>query len=1029
LSYSRLFLFVNLIFSFTCTLSAQALFSRPVKVLGDPEFVGTAASPLLLAGNGPNLVEGREISSPLGVALDTSVSPPILYIADAGNNRVLGFQNATQMKPGSVADVVLGQVDRFSNLTSLQNGRSSSMNAPSGLAVDSNGILYVADTGNNRILRYTRPFAHPAGSSPLPDMVIGQTSLAGRTANAGGVSATSLSLSNSSTFRSGLAIDSAGNLWVADTGNNRVLRFPAAVLAKGQNGPAADLVIGQADFITAASPAGRISPTVKTVLVLPQGLAIDPAGRLLVSDSGSRVLVYAPPFTTNQAAVRILGVDAAQTSSAPTAISVNRPLGVAAAAAGVIVPDTFNNRLLVFPTVDAWVAESTQFSPSATAVIGQVSYTVAKANQGNGDASASSFNTPVDAAATATEVYVADAANNRVLVFSLSVTGLSSAATRLIGQLDFPYFAVNLIEGHEFSLGSAGAAILDQSATPSHLYVADSANNRILGFQDFAHLKNGQNADLVIGQPDLLRNQINYPSNDAAMPNQSGLHLPTSLAVDSAGNLYVADTGNSRVLRFPAPFASGKTALEDADLVIGQQNFTTIVTDPTAATMSAPGGIALTADAANAAVASGGWLVLSDNVHARVLFFQKPFSNGMNAAKVLGSPGFTSVGAGSSPDRFSGPRGVAVDPQDRVMVADAGNHRVQIFNAAAGINTFDSALVSLTQGLNTPVSIASNASGFWVADGGQNTLVHFPAIDQLGLKNNASDATQAALQPLSAFVDSFANLLVTDSANRVLYFAPQVTVVSSASYSPRALAAGLTASIFPAPTASGSMTTTTPTPNVIAAGTATSSVLPLPTTLADTQVLVNNNAAPLFYVSPAQINMVLSNSLPTGGTADLQVVRQSTGQVYGGAELQLASADPALFTLDQSGTGPVAAINVSDGSVNSPTNPVLRGQFISLYGTGIGPVTNAPPDGQAPSGPVPAATLPQVVLGTSTTFLPGANVTYSGLAPGLVGVWQINVMIPADAPTGNGVAIKLFQNSISSLDAGISQGATTIAIK
>jgi uncharacterized protein (TIGR03437 family) len=232
------------------------------------------------------------------------------------------------------------------------------------------------------------------------------------------------------------------------------------------------------------------------------------------------------------------------------------------------------------------------------------------------------------------------------------------------------------------------------------------------------------------------------------------------------------------------------------------------------------------------------------------------------------------------------------------------------------------------------------------------------------------------------------------------------------------------ASVYPeAPASSSSMA------NVIAAGTGTFSGLPLPNVLGDTQVLVNNTPAPLFYVSPGQINMVLPNELSTGGTANLSVVRQSTGQIYGSAELQLASADPAMFTMNQGGTGQVAAINFVDGTVNSPANPVARGQVIELYGTGVGPVSGAPPDGQAPSGAVPAATLPQIVLGTSTSFLPSSNILYSGLAPGLVGVWQINLMIPTTAPTGGSVAIRIFQNSIPSIDPGINQGATAIAIK
>ena len=565
-----------------------------------------------------------------------------------------------------------------------------------------------------------------------------------------------------------------------------MLRFPVSALKAGQNNPSADLVVGQADFVSRVAGTVRNS---KTTLTGPQGIAFDTAGRLLVTDAASRVVVYPASATSNPVALRVIGVDITVGSTNTNQIAINNALGVAATQAGIVVADTANNRLLTFSTVDNFSAESqTQISPSATGVIGQASYTVSKANQGNGDASNMSFNAPVDIAVSPSEFFVVDAQNNRVLVFPNGAAGIGSAATRVIGQLDFPYFAPNLIEGKEFGFGLSagsnvtGSAVLDLNASPPHLYVADTQNHRILGFNDFTHVQNLQKADLVIGQPDFLRSQINYPTNDPTQLNVSGLHSPTALAVDSAGNLYVSDTGNSRVLRFPAPFASGRTNLEGADLVIGQSDFRSMVTDPSAQNLNAPIGIALTAD--------GAFLVVADTGHNRVLLFPKPFTNGMSASRVLGQSNLISSTASTAPQGFALPRGIAVDPQNRLLIADTGNHRVQIFNAAANINNFDTPPISLTVGLNQPIAIAANSAGFWVADGGMNELLHYPSVDQLGIQNNAANAAQPVNQPLSAFLDSYANLLVADGINRVLYFAPQVNVVSAANYSSRPLTAG-----------------------------------------------------------------------------------------------------------------------------------------------------------------------------------------------------------------------------------------------
>jgi uncharacterized protein (TIGR03437 family) len=1003
---------------------AQSLFVKPVRIFGDPHFVGSAASPLVFSSTGPNVIEGRELQFPQGVAIDTSASPPIIYIADTGNNRVLGFQYNTQLTAGAVADLILGQPDRYTNLaggpgTALSTG----LKIPTGLAVDSTGNLYVADTGNNRVLRYPKPFSQPAGYQ-FPDFILGQTSFSS-TGNSGGVSPNTLSLYNGSFLgRTGLAFDSSGNLWVSDTGANRVLRYPAAVLKSGPNDPAADVAVGQVDLLSSTAQSARTS---KTGLAKPTSVAFDSAGRMLISDSLARVLVYPANAGTNAAALRILGVATQQPGQpAPAAVSevsVGNVQSAIAAGSKVLVADSGNNRLLVFDSVDAWPAEATQFSPSATAVIGQSTFAGSKPNQGGGDASAGTLSGPVDIAFAGTELFVADSGNNRVLVYSIGPTGVSPTATRVIGQLDFPYRAPNLVEGKEFGFagplnGVSGSIVLDPGSSPPHVYVADTLNNRILGFSDFSKMQNGQPADIVIGQPDFFRTMVNYPAGDSTQPNAQGLNGPTSLIVDSAGNLYVADTLNSRILRFPAPFASGKTALESADLVLGQSGLNSLVTDATDRTMSAPVSLAFTKDGANVSVPASGWLVAADANHNRVLFFQKPFTSGMSATKILGQLNFSSTTAGADPQRMSSPRGVAVDAQDRVIVADTGNGRVQIFGTAVADLPNYATPVLLTNGLSQPYAITVDSRGqFWVADPAQNRLAHFAAIDQLPVNNYAPDATQPAVSPRSAFIDQYQNLLVADGINRVLYFAPQLAVVNAASYIPgRPLAPGAIAAIFPSVAA-----------NILSTGTASFTTLPLPVTLADTQALVNGAATPLFFVSPGQINLPLSLSLPSGGSVDVQVIRQSTGQVYGGAEIPLAPASPGLFVIGAGQTGQVAALN-QDNTINSATNPALHGQAVQLFGTGQGPVPNAPPDGQASPDVRPTPVNPQILLGG--TFVPDANIQYSGLAPSEIGVWQINFVIPDSAPSGNSVSISVLMNSIPSNNpAAPNQVVTSIAVK
>jgi uncharacterized protein (TIGR03437 family) len=125
----------------------------------------------------------------------------------------------------------------------------------------------------------------------------------------------------------------------------------------------------------------------------------------------------------------------------------------------------------------------------------------------------------------------------------------------------------------------------------------------------------------------------------------------------------------------------------------------------------------------------------------------------------------------------------------------------------------------------------------------------------------------------------------------------------------------------------------------------------------------------------------------------------------------------------------LAAIN-EDGSVNGVGNgltAIERNRVITLFGTGPGVISNAPDDGVPPNGPVPTESNPRVIIGGSFA---DANVEYSGLAPGLVGVWQINVRIPQSTAPGNAVVVAVLMNDIPSTNPqNPTQIRTTIAVR
>ncbi len=944
----------------------------------------------------PNLVEGREFDTPEGLALDTSTNPPALYVSDFVNNRVLGFKNATSFSNGRPADLVLGQPDFFTTLPGGP-GRTNTkgLQSPSGIAVDAQGNVYVLDAGNSRILRFPKPFAQTG--SPVADLVIGQPSFSTNGANQGGISAATLALtittatSTVESLQAFITFDASWNLWVADAGNSRVLRFNASVLGSPASlGPAADIVLGQTNFTTGTyNPPASDPATSLTSFSTPSGIAFDTAGRLFAAESIStrrgRILMWSPPFFTGQPASRLLGVD--NNNPQPPSTSefqlAPSPGGLFPIGNAIGAVDTLNSRVLIFPPVEQWNPGVTY--QAALEVAGQPDFSSSSPNLGDPTAGPNGLAGPGAALFFGSELYVADSFNNRVIVMPQNGTTFGPA-NRVLGQDLMTLNAPNLVEGRELDFGGyngagfdAGVAV-DLNSNPPHLYVADTYNNRILGYNDLRTVMSGAKADLVIGQPDFQQVLTNYPSDDPNQPNASGLSLPTGLAVDSFGNLYVSDMGNGRVLRFPQPFANYTAgALEQANLVLGQSSFTgTKIPDATDRTMAAPYGLAFT---------FAGGLLVSDSVLNRVLYFQgKPadLTSGMSASMVFGQPDFNSSTAGSGLGQMSRPHHVATDTDDRLYVADSGNARIGIFNSVPAASMGQPAALVLTSGLRIPRGIyVSPVTGeIWVGDAGTGAAIRFPAFDELTPAGEAPNGGFAdAGLPLAMVEDAWGDMFLADAAHRVgIYYAGLVPLNAANYLNPDVLAPGMITALF----TQGNF-------NQFGGQPFDAGALPLPSQLNAVQVLLNGLPVPLFHADPNQINFQVPMGAAQSGTADLQVFQPSTGRVLGDTTVTMSSVLPGFFTQAENGSGAAAALN-QDNSLNSQTNPAAQGTVIQLFGTGQGYIPGAPPDGNISNAPLQTPQVPLVIMGTD--FVPAANIQYSGLAPSLVGVWQLNVLIP-----------------------------------
>lgn len=1012
------------------------------KAIGQPQLIPKTAS--------PNLVEGRELNSPQGIALDTSVSPPVLYVSDTFNNRVMVWKNATGFSNGQPADLIIGQVDQYSTVPGGGSTNSTGVSLPSGLAVQ-NGNLYVADTGNNRILRFPKPYNQTTGNL-FPDMWIGQPTVSNSTKNyTGAVSATGLNLAG---LTVGLAFDSSGGLWATDSGNNRVLHYPASALTCTNCGAiVADTVLGQSSltaFTTSSTQLSSSDPNAAVVaneFNLPGTLAIDAAGNLYVSDAGAgtfpgRILIFTPPFTTGGNAAGIMGIKAPSESFANLTAQDATIFGAANGifffpsdnAIGVV--DTLFNRILVFPPFSSWKGKAPT-SPQALTYYGQPTYITVFPNGAASrlltpQASSSVLWNPSAAVVNpkSNELYLTDTSNNRVLALPLGNDNLSPA-TRVLGQDFMSTNSTNLVEGREFDFtasystgtaADAGIAIDNSGATP-HLYVADTYNNRILGFKDLRTLVPGARADIVIGQPNFSTALCNYNSSnggnggDLFSPTQNSLCQPKGLTVDAQGNLYVADSGNGRVLRFPAPFAY-QGSLEPADLVIGQPSFTAQFLNPSKTTMGAPYGLAFTGT---------NGLMVSDQQFNRVLYFKYATGNsfragtdnGIAAVKVFGQPDFTTITSGATSDKLSAPHHIACDTNGQLYVADTGNGRIAVFQDPNNPQTPSSGASAGTSipGFSQPEGVYVNPTTgeIWVANTGASTAQRYPQYATLLFNQNQLGKTiQDYGATLALAQDQFGDLVVADATNRISVYFPQATALNGANFevSKPQLAPQLIASLFPVDSTVKFGANTGVYTDVSSNGV-------WPTTIDDIQVLFNGTPAPLDFVSPGQINFLVPNGAPVTGLADVEVVQKSTGQVFGAGQLQMTTVSPGIFICPLTQTGQLrqACIVNQDGTVNTQTNPAPRGSTISIYMTGLGSVPNAPADGQPDPGILPGqASLDVIFSAVATGSVPHQPgdpkmfVQYIGLAPGYVGLWQVNVTVPLGTPPGTQIPIGVLVN-------------------
>ncbi|MFM2123906.1 MAG: hypothetical protein RL328_357 [Acidobacteriota bacterium] len=955
-----------------------------------------------------NLLEGRELNSPTAIAFDTTASPPIVYVADSGNHRVLAWRNPASLTAGNQADRVIGQRDFFKAFPGGPGATGGGLTSaglllPNSLAVDSSGNLWVYDAGNNRILRFPRPMAQTSDFL-TPDLVIGQKSIStGNQSNQGQSKPSEKTLSSNrggAVVRAGITFDAQGNLWATDPLNNRVLRFPVGRL--NTNEPAADLVLGQQAF---DSESTNNTQNDVSVLNRPAALAFDARGGLYVTDLLART-VYYDNLSTGALAKRILGIQPL-TGVRPPAPN-DYTIGQVAAGNGIaqcvvtvgnvpFICDTPANRLIRYSSADAWPAATADNpSPQIQGAFGQASLLAGGINGGNGlgfPGPATLYIPGGAAVYNNTEIWIADTGNNRVIAVPLAAGTFNlTQGSRVLGQLGFDVNTMNLVDGRELFVylspevhGSSLA--IDRTSTPNRLYVADSLNNRILGFKDVRLVGTDvrtlltQPADVIIGQADRYHTIANYPSGDPLIPSDRGLFAPQSVAVDAQGNLWVADSFNGRLLRFPSPFSQPAGQVQRADRVLGQANFTTTITDASSSTMAQPTGIV---------VFNNGDLAAADIAHNRILLFRKSgdFVNGQAARAVLGQANFSGTAVGTTAGGLNRPRGLAVDSSDRLYVADTGNNRIIVYSSTSTIG--NGATGTSIPNVPSPegVAVSPSTGEVWISSFSSNSILRFREFTQLGANPTATSGVLAAA-PMGIVLDQFDNLIAVEASNRLSFYYARMVYRHAATYASGSnLIATLTPGMYTLAGRSGKDFDLTPA----------SGSIPYPKTLGGIQVLVEGIPAPITSITNNVIYFLIPNNAPSSGNAEFLITKPASGEILAAGTYAMGPAAPGFFTANQGGTRQIAATN-QDGTPNSATAPIGQDQLLTLWLTGYGHLDNAPPDGEPAGKAVDTDVKPVINIGGTYT-VPNDKILYSGLSPQYPGLWQINIRMPKNGEVG-----------------------------
>jgi sugar lactone lactonase YvrE len=588
-------------------------------------------------------------------------------------------------------------------------------------------LIYVADTGNQVVRQ-----VNTATTPPTVTIVagtLGQAAANPADLNGDGGPATAGLLNNPSD----VAVDGAGNLYIADTGNHRIRKVEAI---GGQITPASliSTVAGN------GQTGGQDGPALGPALSSPRGLWADAGGNLYIADTGNHRIRRIIGSTIQTIAGN--GTQGSDGDGAPALNGfLNAPLDVAVDASGnVYLADTGNHRVRVVNTsgvINAFAGNGTAGSNG----------------DANGTPTSVMLHTPSGVAVDgAGRVYIADTGNHRIRMVS------SGTLSTLVG---------NSLQGYDGEGPIATARSLNlpigvaANSGGSEIFFMDSGNRRLRKISGLG----------PIGLSTIVGDGSDGYSGDSGLATAAKLRVPQGVALDAAGNIYIADTSNHVIRKVTVSNGQITTIAGTGTASVSATDTNGDTGPATSATLNQPTAVVVDASG-NVYIADTG------NHRVRKIDLAGNITTVAGLVVINGTP--TTIGAA-----LNGPRGLA-DDGGAIYIADTGNHVIRLLGLGGTVTTVAGSGLPGSQGdngaatsarLNQPSGVAVNDEGvLYIADtgnhrirkvdGGVITTIVSQGLVRVGFEGDGGSATLARLNSPSALaLDAAGNLYITDKGN------------------------------------------------------------------------------------------------------------------------------------------------------------------------------------------------------------------------------------------------------------------------